>query len=119
MNRVTINGKTYEGRSIEVKGGKVTIDGQPAGEAVKRVEVVVLSGDTLSIKADGDVRAGKVLGNVDAGGVVACDDVGGNVDAGGSVTCHNVKGDVDAGDSVMCDNVGGNVDAGGSVRRGP
>lgn len=121
MNSVTINGKTYRSsRSISVVNGVVKVDGKVIdhGDTPDNVLTVKVEGVLQSLKADGDVVAGLVQGNVDAGGSVSCDDVDGYVDAGGSVNCGNVGRYVDAGGSVNCGTVGGNVDAGGSVRHG-
>jgi len=118
---VTINGKTYKGNNVTVINNRVIIDGKDVTdkEAVKDgILTVKVEGVLDSLTTDGDVVAGLVKGNIDAGGSVSCDDVDGDVDAGGSVNCGNVGGDVDAGGSVNCGKVGGDVDAGGSVRHG-
>ena len=107
MNRVTINGKTYEaeGENIVVKDGKVFVGGKDVfGEE---------HGGTLTIKFDGPLASL----SVDCGNV-SCDDVGGNVEAGGSVTADEIKGNVNAGGSVHADRIGGTAHAGGSVKAG-
>lgn len=123
MAKITINGVTIEtsGKSIVVSNGKVIVDGNEiqVGEIKNnRIDVHVLSGEVGSLKADGNIYAQDVKGDVDAGGSVDCKNVGGSVDAGGSISCGDVSGSVDAGGSVRCGRVGGDVDAGGSVHHG-
>ena len=103
MNKVTINGKTFNGtRSVRVANSRVFVDGvEKSMEEIK--------GKVLDIKVEG------TLESLEADGSVACDDVKGTVQAGGSVTCDDVGGNVQAGGSVTCDYVGGSVMAGGSV----
>lgn len=115
---IKINGKTYNGNSVSIVNGIVTIDGvvQDDGKRVSGDVRLVVEGDLVSLKTDLSVTmTGNVQGDVDAGGSVACGNVGKNVDAGGSVNCDNVGGDVDAGGSVNCGRVSGRVNAGGSV----
>lgn len=104
MATLTINGKRYTGKNIEVINSRVIIDGIEVGnDFTSPLEVRVLEGFVQEIKADGSVM---------------CGHVGGNVSAGGSVNCDAVDGNVSAGGSVNCDDVGGHINAGGSVRRG-
>ncbi len=102
MNRITINGVTYEGvRSVSVVNGVVTIDGKCQDSAVSGVvEVRVLDGVLGELRTDASVTCGEVRGNVHARGSVKCDGVGGSVSAGGSVRCASVGGSIDAGGSV-------------------
>jgi hypothetical protein len=102
MNRITINGVTYEGvGSISVIDGVVTIDGKRQDGTVSGVvEIRVLEGVLGELRTDAAVNCGKVRGNVHAGGSVRCEDVGGSVNAGGSVRCDTVNGSVNAGGSV-------------------
>lgn len=124
MNRISVNGTTYElpdgATDVRISGGTLTVGGAPiasglSGEVRVRWEGPLASLDCRhgSVTVEGDVA-----GDVDCGGSATCGNVGGSVDAGGSVSCGNVTGDVDAGGSVRCGSVGGRVDAGGSVRRG-
>ena len=104
MNRVIINGKTYEGgRSIQVFGDTVIIDG-------KAVSDDSLKSSYLKIEVEG------VIENLSTHASVVCQNVTGNVDAGGSVKCGDVGGSIDAGGSVQCGQVFGDIDAGGSVQ---
>lgn len=94
MNRVTINGVTYDGaRSISVSNGRVTIDGKQVdhGEVNNNILKVEVTGVLERLEADGDVQAG---------GDVSCDDVGGTVQCGGDVRCGNVSGSIMAGGDV-------------------
>lgn len=103
MNRVTINGVTYEGaRSISVSNGRVTIDGKQVdhGEVNNNILKVEVTGVLERLEADGDVQACLVQGTVQAGGDVSCDDVGGTVQCGGDVRCGNVSGSIMAGGDV-------------------
>jgi hypothetical protein len=103
---ISINGKTYFGKSVSVNNGEVIVDG-------KRVTDHGAKGGVMTIKViDGEV------GNIVCDGSVNRDAATGGVRAGGSVNCDDVGGDVHAGGSVNCDDVGGNVSAGGSIRHG-
>ncbi len=120
-SRITVNGRTYTGSSVEVRNGKVYVDGKPADAgdlSGVRVLDVKVEGVLQELRADGNVEAQEIRGFVHAGGSVTCENVGGNVDAGGSVTCGDVGGDANAGGSVKCGKVSGKVSAGGSVRHG-
>lgn len=97
-----INGVRYEGHSISVSNGVVTVDG-------KIVNATPESG-ILRVKIEGGVH------DVSSDVSVECDDVSGDVRAGGSVQADDVGGNINAGGSVQCDNVGGSINAGGSVR---
>lgn len=95
---ITINGKTYTGNSVEVRGNVVYVDGvradaKPNGEGILKVEI---TGSPTSVHCDAPVSiTGDVLGNVS----------GGPATIGGSV-----KGNVNA-SVVNCGDVGGNVNA--------
>lgn len=99
---ITINGKTYKGRSVSVNNNKVYIDGKRVDdkELPSTILEIEVKGDLVELTADGSVNCDNVKGDVKAGGSVNCDDVGGNVDAGGSVNCDDVRGSVNAGGSV-------------------
>lgn len=102
MGTITIDGRTFQGNSVQIRNGVVRIDGvAQEGTVSGVVEVRVIEG---------------VLGLLEADGSVICGDVGGNVSAGGTVHCNTVSGHVSAGGSVHCDKVLGAINAGGSVR---
>jgi|FAXJ01.1.fsa_nt_gi hypothetical protein len=86
MSTVTINGKTYSGRSVSILNGVVVIDGiKQDGDKLSGIVRIEVKGNLDSLKADAPVV---VNGNV------------GSVEANGPVTCGNVTGDVKA-DVVM------------------
>lgn len=121
MGNITINGKTWSGRNIQIRNGRVKIDGKEVSDESGAVTLKVeVTGDIQSLKTDGDVRCGSVLGYVDAGGSVTVSGaVNRGVTAGGSISCGDVDGSVAAGGSVQCGKVLGNVDAGGSIMTTP
>jgi len=123
---VTIGGKTFEGHSLSITGGRVLVDGRDVTEeldgevkgAISTALSVKVEGDLMKLTTDKSVTCSNVDGDVTAGGSVSCQDVGGDVDAAGSVNCKAVQGSVTAGGSVNCGDVGEGVDAGGSVKCG-
>lgn len=118
MSSVTINGKTYTGKTIEVNGNDVKIDGKPVDAAdpkCKEINIVVNGGcgsivvgvGDVTVKGPvdgeihtdvGNIECGNVTGDVDnAMGAVKCGDVGGCVSANmGNIECGAVQGDVSA-----------------------
>lgn len=102
-SKVTINGRTYSGKSfVIVTNDRVIIDGEDVTDKDhdRGILGIKIEGDALNIECDGSVEAQNILGNVRAGGSVNCDNVGGSVNAGGSVNCDDVSGSVTAGGSV-------------------
>ncbi len=98
---IIINGKSYSGSSLTIRGDQVIIDGKPQGEAVSGVvEVRITEGSPVSVQSDGDVHCGDVAGGIQAGMSVTCGAVGGDVRSGMSITCGDVSGDVNAGMGV-------------------
>ena len=103
MNKITINGVTYQtdgSAQIVINNGTVTVGGKHVVGGLSGVVRVEWAGPLASLQSDASV---------------ICGDVSGDVDAGGSVQSHNVNGSVSAGGSVNCGAVGGKVRAGGSV----
>ena len=101
MARITIDGRTFVGNSIQMRNGVVVVDGVVQdGTLAGVVEVRVVEGVLGKLECDASVICGDVAGDVSAGGSVKAGHVTGNVDAGGSVVCGNVAGAVDAGGSV-------------------
>jgi hypothetical protein len=121
MARVTIDGRPFSGRRIQITNrGKVLVDAvMQEGTLLGRVELHVVEGVIENLEVDGDVHCGIVSGNVDARRSVTCGNVGGNVDAGTYVMCGAVGGNVDAGTSVTCGDVRGSIDAGTVVTTSP
>lgn len=98
---IIINGKSYTGSNLTIRGDQVIIDGKPQGEAVSGVvEVRITEGSPVSVQSDMDVRCLDVAGPVQAGMSVTCGTVGGSVRSGMNVTCGDVSGDVNAGMGV-------------------
>jgi hypothetical protein len=117
-SKVTINGKTFVGSTVEVVNDKVTIDGKPVNadcESYKTINITVEGncghvtvqvGDvTVKGSVDGEVHTG--MGNIECGDVtgsvdnsmgdIVCGNVGGDVsDAMGNISCRDVKGDASA-----------------------
>lgn len=119
VGTITINGQTFSGNNIQLKDGRLIIDGEDIGTDGSRVLEIHVYGDVENVTSDKSVSVtGRVLNNVEAGGSVSASDIGGDVKANGSVNCDDVKGSVYANGSVNCDDVGGEVKAGGSVRHG-
>jgi hypothetical protein len=101
---ITVNGKTYVGKSVSVNNGVVIIDGKQVDEdSDVKYKDLVINGNVGEVRCDGSVNANDVEGNISAGGSINCDDVEGNASAGGS---------------IRCDDIGGNAVAGGSIRHG-
>lgn len=101
MATISIDGRTFSGRSVSIINGRVTIDGVPQDGVLNGViEVKITQGTLENLTTDASVTAGLIGGNVSAGGSVNCDNVGGSVTAGGSVNCEDVRGSVMAGGSV-------------------
>lgn len=94
---VTIDGRTFSGRSIQINGDKVVVDGVvQSGSLVGDISVTV-NGDCQSVEnSTGDVRVIGVTGSIRTStGDVYCDDVGGDVTTStGDVQCGNVAGSV-------------------------
>lgn len=127
MATINIGGVKVTGDNIEIRNGKVIVDGveisgvqNTAGVSITSggtLEVRVLEGRLGNLRADGSIHCENVEGSVNAGGSVHANDVNGNASAGGSVTCGDVGGNASAGGSVKCGDVRGNVTA-MTVKRG-
>jgi hypothetical protein len=102
MGTVTINGTEYQGKSISIKGGLVTIDG------------IIQKGEKLSGVVE--IKISGILNDLHTDASVYCSHVQGNVTAGGSVLCEHVHGNISSGGSVKSGFIGGNVRAGGTVQ---
>ncbi|MNR95617.1 hypothetical protein D3C71_1037240 [compost metagenome] len=125
MATVTINGRTFYGDNVTIRGDKVYVDGQLSDVGLnpgqKELDIKVTEGILGTLDAGGSVVCGEVHHNVDAGGSITVNgNVGGDADAGGSVSVNgDVRGSVDAGGSAtISGSVAGSIDAGGSVRVG-
>jgi uncharacterized protein YjbJ (UPF0337 family) len=96
-SRITIDGRDFVGRSVQINGNKVIIDGvEQTGSLVGPVSVtihgnvekietgsgdVITTGGAGSISTEsGDIRCGNVNGDVKTtSGDVTCDKIAGNV----------------------------------------
>lgn len=97
---ININGTEFRGKSIEIVGGKVIVDGLPRG---------INLGYDIRIEVHGDVD------HIDTGiGNVHCRNVGGNVKTGtGDVYAANVNGNITTGSGdVHCEAVAGDIKTG-------
>lgn len=115
ITNIGINGKIFvngqevnvTGRNIEIRSGKMFIDGTPIDqydESKLPVFKIVINGDVDSIKAEtGDITVnGNVREVTSKNGNVRCHTVEGNVDSkNGNVVCDVIKGD--------CDTKNGNI----------
>ena len=94
---VTINGKSYTGKTISINNGKVTVDGIEQVEVLEHRITVNVTGDVDALETtSGDVS---VIGNVGSlqatSGDIECHDVAGNVQTvSGDVDCGRVTGNV-------------------------
>ena len=113
MATITIGGVKVTGDNIEIRNGKVIVDGVEFDGVMNTAGVSITNGGTLEVR----VLEGR-LGNLRADGSIHCENVEGSVNAGGSVHANNVTGNANAGGSVTCGDVGGNASAGGSVKCG-
>jgi hypothetical protein len=103
MSRLTINGMTFDGDSIVVVGGRITVDGVAVTVNDAKtgiVEIRIVEGVLGELRTDASVKCGNVAGSVKAGGSIQCENVGGNVSAGGSVKASAAYGPIKAGGSV-------------------
>lgn len=94
---VTINSRTFSGKSISIKDGVVTVDGKSEGvcAAAGNPINVEIRGDVEHIDADGgDVTVNGSVGAVRTqSGDVKCGDVGGDAETmSGNITCRNISG---------------------------
>ncbi len=119
---VTIDGKTFSGRNIQINNSKVIIDGVVQdGELVGDVNITV-EGDVESIENScGNVIARNVGDIKTASGRVKCEVVGRSVvTVSGDVNCGNVEGSVKtASGDVECKDIKGSVNTvSGDICRG-
>lgn len=94
---VTIDGKTFSGRSVSIVGNKVVVDGvEQPGELVGPVSVTV-NGNAESVESgSGRIEVAGSAGRVKTmSGDVHCGDVTGDVGTmSGDVTCGSIGGSV-------------------------
>ena len=119
MTTVKVNGKVFQGSTITIRVDDKAINVAPQSEREDYVAIEV-SGDLANLSSNATINiSGNVLGKVQAGGDVTCNDVSsGNVEAGGNVNCNDVSGNVQAACSVACNDISGNAEAGGNIKKG-
>ncbi len=113
FDMVNINGKSYSGRSVIIKNGKVIIDGVDVTPDAKHIDIIV-DGDIDKLDIDMCNKL-MVKGNVNTlastSADVECGDVTGSVKTvSGDIQCGNIGGDVTttSGD-VKAENITGSV----------
>jgi hypothetical protein len=96
MNRITINGQTFEvqGKNISVNGNSIIVDGITIQTELSGIVEIKFEGDLANLEAHNVKIKGNVIGDVDAHNV-ECGNVGGNVKAH-NVDCGDVTGNVNA-----------------------
>lgn len=96
-NSVTIDGRAFTGRSINITGDKVIVDGvEQSGSLVGPIHIEI-KGDVESlVTSSGSVDVSGSCGSVStASGDVACGNVSGSVSTmSGDVTCPAIGGNV-------------------------
>lgn len=111
MNKVVINGKSYEvpNGNISIIGNKIYVDGKEFTEEMEKdskIVDVIVYGNVSKIDCQGSVEVKGNAENINCGGSCSVNkDVAGDVSAGGSVRCNNVKGTVRAGGTVKCKSI--------------
>ena len=106
MNTIIVNGSRIEvpdGASVCVDNGMITVNGREAASGLSGIVKIVVEGTIgkLDTKANVEVH-GDVMGDVDAGGNVACGNVVGSIDCGGNVDCVQVQGAISCGGNLVC-----------------
>lgn len=94
---ITIDGKTFSGRSVSINGDQVIVDGVvQQGTLVGPVSVVVNGNVEKLEMSNGDVEVSGEVGSIRTStGDVMCRDVKGDViTSTGDVTCGSVGGGV-------------------------
>jgi hypothetical protein len=98
--KITVNGKSYTGRSVSVINNTVIIDGKAVNDSSGEKNInITITGDCGDIvNESGDVQVlGKVNGSIKCGaGNVNANDVGGSIkSAAGNIQCGSVGGSVE------------------------
>lgn len=113
-SKIVINSQTFEGSSMSVMNGKITIDGETINIGEKEIKIEIMGdldklivGASQSININGNVKDLSVMqgttsisGNVEdvesTSGSITCGDVGGDIETtSGNITCNNVEGDIE------------------------
>ena len=113
MSSITINGNSFEGKSIVIRNNRVIINGNDVTPDEKVINIsvkgdldnitsdycneIVITGSVNTVKStSGDIECGNVTGNIETtSGDIECGNVGGNIKTiSGDVKCDEVKGSV-------------------------
>lgn len=112
MNKVIINGKSYEipNGSVSIINNKIYVDGKEFTEGMEKdskIVDIIVHGNVYQIDCQESVEVKGNANIINCGGSCSVNkDVVGDVKAGGSVKCNNVKGSVRAGGTVKCKSIG-------------
>ncbi len=113
-NMITINNSSYNGKTISIVNGKVTIDGKEVNTGDSKEINISVSGNLEKLNVDYCNKI-EIAGNVtevsSTSGNVSCGDVTSDIKTiSGDVDCGSVGGKVEtvSGD-VMAENISGNV----------
>lgn len=112
-----INGISLSGNSVSIKNGNIMVDGVPVDVGPingTRLSIDV-TGDLVSLTADGDVSCNNISGNTSAGGDIRCREIGSNASAGGDIHVGTIHGNASAGGDVKAHTISGKITAGGDV----
>lgn len=94
---ITIDGKTFSGKSVQINGNKVVVDGvTQEGELVGDISVVV-NGDCETVdSSNANVTVKGSVGSIrTTNGEIICGPVGGEVSSNnGNISCGTVAGGV-------------------------
>ena len=118
---IEINGKKFNGSSINILNGKVIVDGKDVtsdcGNIINNTISVVLTGDLCSLTSDGDVEVnGDIVGKVEVNNnLTVFGNIDGNAKADNNLKCNDISGDAKAGNNIQCGNINGNVKAGNNI----
>ncbi len=114
MSSITINGKSYVGKSVTIVNGKVIVNGNEVTPEDSKTITINVEGDIDELNVDacekitvkgnvkniqtssGDIDCGNVTGGIQtSSGDIECGDVGGSIQtSSGDVKCGTVGGNV-------------------------
>lgn len=97
MNKITINGKTFEvyGNNIKIINDKVIVDGVVVTEGLSGEVTVKFEGDLAKLDATSVTVHGNVIGDINCTSLQVTGSVNGDVDAT-NVKASEIIGNVDA-----------------------
>jgi hypothetical protein len=97
--RVVVDGREFNGSSVVISNGQVTVDGVTQDGTLSGPINVTVHGDVQSLENHSGRVIAQNVGEISTGsGDVDCGDVGGSIRAGsGDVECCNVGGNIRTG----------------------